>query len=356
VSDLESACAALLTVGFHGVTPSREVEQLIERGVGGVILFSRNVGSSREVLALTNALKRRAARPLLVSIDQEGGPVARLKSGFTPLPPFRALGDANDAELSRAYGKMIGRELRAVGIDLDFAPVLDVDTNPENPVIGLRSLGTDPELVATHGVAFALGLADASVAPCGKHFPGHGDTQSDSHLALPRLPHVMDRLENVELVPFAAAARAGVPAIMTAHVVFEALDSERPATMSAAVVGGLLRERLGYSGVVFSDDLEMKAIADHFAIEAVVTEGLTAGVDAFLVCHSADLAHRAIDALVDAVRRGVLPETLVRAAERRVASLADRFARGPAGEEGLVVIGSEEHQGIVRRLVAEGRS
>jgi beta-N-acetylhexosaminidase len=248
---------------------------------------------------------------------------------------------------------MVGRELRAVGIDLDFAPVLDVDTNPQNPVIGRRSLSADPERVAALGVAFAAGLGDAGVAACGKHFPGHGDTHTDSHLALPRLPHAMERLERVELVPFAAAARAGVPAIMTAHVVFEALDPDQPATMSAAVVGGLLRDRLGYSGVVFSDDLEMKAIADHFSIEEVMIAGLRAGVDAFLVCHSPDLAHRAIDAIVSGVERGVLPEARVKQAHDRLGRLTHRFARGPAGDEGLRLLLSEDHQGIASRLVAK---
>lgn len=353
MSDLEAAAAALVMVGFHGTTSGTEVERLIERGVGGVVLFSCNVGSPRVVLELTRELKRRAARPLIVAIDQEGGNVTRLRDGFTPLPAFRALGQNGDPELARAYGRVVGRELRAVGIDLDFAPVLDVDTNPHNPVIGQRSLGAEPERVATLGVAFAAGLGDAGVAACGKHFPGHGDTRSDSHLELPRLPHAMERLDEVELVPFAAAARAGIPAIMTAHVVFEALDATRPATMSAAVVGGLLRGRLGYSGVVVSDDLEMKAIADHFAIEEVMVEGLKAGVDLFLVCHTAELAHRAIDAVVAAVRRGVLAEARVLEASGWVADLARRFVAEPDSNDALSLVGSSEHRAVAER-VGEG--
>jgi beta-N-acetylhexosaminidase len=353
--DLETMAARLLTVGFHGKALTPDLERLIARGVGGVILFSRNVGSPREVLELTRALKAKAGRPLVVSIDQEGGKVARLREGFTPLPPFRALGERGDPALAHAYGRMVGTELAAVGIDLDFAPVLDVDTNPENPVIGARSLGHDPALVATLGVAFAAGLGDAGVAACGKHFPGHGDTHTDSHLELPRLTHPLSRLEQVELVPFAAAAAAGIPAIMTAHVVFEALDPARPATMSAAVLRALLRERLGYGGVVFSDDLEMEAIADHFEIEDVMVEGLEAGVDSFLACHTAELAHRAIDAVVAAVTRGALSPERVRASAARIQGLAGHFAVRHPGEQGLAVVGSEAHRALVERLGANAR-
>jgi beta-N-acetylhexosaminidase len=353
--DLEAAAARLLTVGFHGKALTPDLEPLLARGVGGVILFSRNVGNPREVLELTRALKRRAGRPIVVSVDQEGGKVARLRDGFTLLPAFRALGERGDAALAREYGRLVGTELAAVGVDLDFAPVLDVDTNPDNPVIGLRSLGSDPGLVAELGVAFAAGLGDAGVAACGKHFPGHGDTRTDSHLELPRLTHPLSRLEQVELVPFAAAAAAGIPAIMTAHVVFEALDAERPATMSAGVLRTLLRERLGYAGVVFSDDLEMQAIADHYAIDAVMLEGLTAGVDSFLACHTAELAHRAIDAVVSGVTRGVLSPGRVHEAAARVNGLAERFAVREPDERGLAVVGSDAHRTLVRRLEASAQ-
>jgi beta-N-acetylhexosaminidase len=353
--DLDTGAARLLTVGFHGKALGPELERLLARGVGGVILFSRNVGSPREVLELTRALKARAGRPLVVSVDQEGGKVARLREGFTPLPPFRALGETRDPALAREYGRVIGVELAAVGIDLDFAPVLDVDTNPENPVIGARSLGADPKLVAELGVAFAAGLLDAGVAACGKHFPGHGDTRTDSHRELPRLTHGLSRLESVELVPFAAAAAAQIPAIMTAHVVFEALDSKLPATMSPAVLRALLRERLGYPGVVFSDDLEMQAIADHFAIEDVMVQGLTAGVDSFLACHTAELAHRAIDSVVAAVTRGALSPDRVHAAAGRIQTLAERFAVRSPDERGLDVVASAAHLTLVERLGTSAR-
>ena len=207
-SDLERQAASLFTVGFYGKAVTDDLRGLLARGVGGVIYFARNVGSPAEVLELNRELKRVAGRPLVLAIDQEGGQVARLRQGFTELPPMRAVGATGDANLARELGLLIGRELRAVGFDMNYAPVLDIDTNPQNPVIGARSFGSTPELVTTMGLALAAGLEAEGIAACGKHFPGHGDTSQDSHLELPRLPHAMDRLERVELVPFRAAASA----------------------------------------------------------------------------------------------------------------------------------------------------
>ncbi len=351
MNDLARRAASLLTVGFAGKTPDAETTRLLELGVGGVVLFARNVEAPAQVAELTRDLKRRASAPLVVSVDQEGGSVARLRAGFTRLPVFRALGDTGDAALARELGRVVGSELSAVGIDWNFAPVLDVDTNPANPVIGARSLARDPERVAELGTSFALGLLDAGVAPCGKHFPGHGDTRQDSHHELPRLPHTLERLERVELVPFARAVTSGIPALMTAHIVFEALDPERPASMSAAVVRGLLRERMAFSGLVVTDDLEMKAIADHFAIEDVALGALAAGVDVLLVCHHAELARRAIDAIVRGVRSGALSETLLNAAAERVATFAARFARPPLAELDLTKLDGERHRAVVARVL-----
>lgn len=352
MTDLVRAAARLVTLGFPGKTLDAETARLIELGVGGVVLFSRNVEAPAQVAELTAALKRRAAAPLVVAVDQEGGSVARLRAGFTRLPPFRVLGDANDPELARAVGRLVGSELRAVGIDWNFAPVLDVDTNPANPVIGTRALASDPERVAALALAFADGMLAAGVAACGKHFPGHGDTRQDSHHELPRLPHALARLERVELVPFARAAAAHMPSLMAAHVVFEALDPALPASMSPRVIGELLRGRLGYSGLVVTDDLEMKAIGDHFAIEEVSVRALAAGVDVLLVCHSPELARRAIDAIVRAVRIGALGAEILQGAARRVAAFAERFARPAVDGSELAVVGSAEHAALVERLHA----
>ncbi len=318
---LDREVAGLFCVGFHGKTPSPEVLELVRRGVYGVILFGRNLESAEQAAELTAALKRAAGRPLLVSVDQEGGRVARLRAlhGFTELPPMRAVCAAGDAALAREVGELLGRELRAVGVDQDYAPVVDVDTNPANPVIGDRAFSRDPEEVARLGAALAQGLQSTGVAACAKHFPGHGDTSQDSHQDLPRLPHPLERLERVELVPFRALASAGVASVMTAHVVFEALDPRRPATLSPEVMR-LLRE-LGFKGCCISDDLEMKAVAEHFPPEESVSGALAAGVDALLVCHTAALQHRAIDLARRAVEEGRLPRARIAEARARVARL-----------------------------------
>jgi beta-N-acetylhexosaminidase len=350
---IEQRAARVLTVGFRGTAIPPELHELLQRGIGGVILFARNVGSPRDTLALVRELKQIAPEPLLVSVDQEGGSVARLRAGFTTLPSLRSVGRTKDAQLTRELGGVIGRELRAVGIDLDFAPVLDVDTNPLNPVIGARSLGAAPALVAELGVALALGLDDAGVAACGKHFPGHGDTIQDSHLALPRLSHTLERLRQVELVPFQAAACAGIAAIMTAHVVFEALDPQRPATLSGAVVGGLLRRELSYDGLVVSDDLEMQGVAAAYSIEDAVVLGLGAGVDHFLICHSAERAARAIDAIIRARERGELESVRLEAAERRFERVLSGYFRPAPDEQALEILGCAAHLAVVERIAKQ---
>ncbi len=347
---LEQQAASLFSVGFSGHAPSPELSGLLQRGVGGVVVFSRNVGSAEEVLELNRAIKREAGRPLLIGVDQEGGRVARLRRGFSELPPMRAVGTRGDRGLSRALGGMMARELRAVGFDLSYAPVLDVDTNPHNPVIGDRSFGATAEVVIEHGLALAQGLQEAGVAACAKHFPGHGDTSQDSHLELPRLAHDRARLEQVELAPFRAAARTDIAAIMTAHVIFEAVDALYPATMSRAVVGDVLRGHLGYAGLVMSDDLEMRAIADHYGAEEAVLLGLEAGVDHFLICHSAEIAQRAIDAVVRAVESGKLRRSQLAAAAQRFERVVSRFAQPVGPKSGLSVLRSPEHLRLVEGL------
>lgn len=350
-SALEKQAAGLFTVGFHGKAVSDELSGLLARGVGGVIFFARNVGAPVEVLELNRELKRVAGRPLLLAVDQEGGPVARLRQGFTELPAMRAVGATGSTALAHELGALIGRELRAVGFDMNYAPVLDIDTNPANPVIAARSFGRTPELVTALGLALAAGLQDASVAACGKHFPGHGDTSQDSHLELPKLPHALPRLERVELSPFRAAATAGIAAFMTAHVIFEAVDAQYPATMSRPVLTGILREKLGYDGLVVTDDIEMKAIADNYGVEEVVLLGLAAGVDHFLCCHTAELAHRAIDAVVHAVEAGELSQSMLDQATRRFDDVRSRFAKPVGGAEALSCLRSAEHVGLVQRIL-----
>ncbi len=281
----------LLFAGFEGTEVPRELAELLAQGrLGGVILFARNIAGPGQVAGLTAALHAAAPAdvPALLAIDQEGGRVQRLRAPWTEWPPMRWLGERDEPEMTAAVAVALARELSDLGIGLDFAPVVDVDTNPLNPVIGDRSFARTPERVAKHAAAFITAMQAAGVAACAKHFPGHGDTKSDSHLELPSLGHDLDRLREVELPPFRAAIAAGVASVMTAHVLFPRLDKARPATLAPDVMN-LLREELGYDGVVFGDDLEMKAVADHFAPEPLVRGCLNAGCDGLLVCRRLDL-------------------------------------------------------------------
>lgn len=295
---MRSAVGPLVVTGFTGSTLPDDLARDLALGeLGGVILFKRNLPDLESTWRLCRDVAVAGDHRTIVSVDQEGGRVARLPPPAAKLPPLRRLGALGDAALSERAGLAVGRELAALGVNLDFAPVLDVDSNPDNPVIGDRSFSSDPERVAELGLAFARGLARAGVAPCGKHFPGHGDTATDSHFDLPRLTHDRARLDRVELLPFQAAARASLASLMTAHVVFEALDPGVPATTSARVITGLLRDELGYTGVVVSDDLEMRALSDRFSIEQSAVAAVRAGCDLLLVCSTPERARTARDAL-----------------------------------------------------------
>lgn len=275
--------ASLIIAGIEGVELTDQARRVLDLGVGGLILFSRNFRDRDQVGALIDSLRDYAGRPILVSVDHEGGVVQRFREGFTRIGPMREIGELGEAQIAFELGQLMGRELRSVGVDLNYAPVLDVDTNPDNPIIGARSFSRDARVVAELGVALAQGMESEGVASCGKHFPGHGDTSQDSHLELPRLDHTLARLEEIDLVPFRSYAEAGLAAIMTAHVLFPALDSA-PATMSHALLGELLRQRLGFQGLIVSDDLEMRAIRDHLRPGEAAVRSLRAGADAFLAC------------------------------------------------------------------------
>jgi beta-N-acetylhexosaminidase len=317
----------LLFAGFEGTALPADLAALIAAGrVGGVVLFARNVGSPEQLRSLVSELHERAPAdaPLTVAIDQEGGRVQRLRAPWTEWPPMRRLGERGSPADTEALARALGRELADLRVDLDFAPVADVDTNPDNPVIGDRSFSRDPEEVARHALAFTRGLQGEGVAACAKHFPGHGDTSVDSHLDLPRIEHGLERLERVELAPFRALAAAGVASMMTAHVLVPRLDANLPATLSSRALA-LLREEIGYRGLVFSDDLEMRAVADRFAPGELAHGALGAGVDALLVCRRADLRDQVLAALESA------PDSLLEAALQRMAAFKQDWAGGRRG-------------------------
>lgn len=298
---LPELCGQLIVSGFSGLSLPAELASALAAGQrGGVILFKRNVANVEAVHALTQQIAHACPRrlPPFIGVDQEGGRVRRIPSPLVQLPAMRVLGRSGDPDLVRRAASVLARELGAVGFNLNFAPVLDVDSNPQNPVIGDRAFSSDAETVVRLGRAYVEALQAAGVMACGKHFPGHGDTSKDSHADLPFVEHDRARLDAVELPPFRAASHARVAALMTAHVVYRALDPGVPATLSRAVCTTLLRNELGFRGVLFSDDLEMRALSDRFGIEQSAVRAIRAGADALLVCSDLELAERAHEALV----------------------------------------------------------
>lgn len=320
-------------MGFDGLVVPDALKRLVARDlVAGVVLFGRNIESDSQLFALARELASlfadadaARAEPRgapIFAVDQEGGAVQRVRPpAVAAVPRVQPMRDAvqalkGDEGALEALGHAMGQGLRAFGFNVDFAPVLDVDTNPANPIIGARAFGTTPERVIATALPFARGLERAGVAWCGKHFPGHGDTDLDSHLALPKLGHDRARLDAVELAPFRAAVAAGASMLMSAHVVFEALDAALPATLSARVIPEVLRRDLGYDQVVVSDDLEMAAIRDHYDV-ATIARGLAAAdVDLALVCRDLDFAEAlalallpsaAADRRIRRLRRGLSP-------------------------------------------------
>ncbi|MBY8875397.1 glycoside hydrolase family 3 protein [Micromonospora sp. PLK6-60] len=323
--ELARLAATVLQPGFVGTTPPPWVRRWLADGLGAVVLFARNVVDPAQLAALTAAL--RAERPdVIVAIDEEAGDVTRIESARgSSRPGNLALGAVDDPALTEAVARDLGADLAAAGVTLNYAPDADVNSNPDNPVIGVRSFGADPALVARHTAAWVRGLQAGGVAACAKHFPGHGDTRVDSHHDLPVIEATGEQLRAGELVPFRAAVAAGVQAVMTGHLLVPALDPALPATLSPYVLGGLLREELGFQGVVVTDAVEMRAVADRYGLTGAAVRALAAGADAICVGgeHADEETVRALrDALVTAVRAGELPEERLAEAAKRVGQLA----------------------------------
>ncbi len=348
-----------MIAGFNGHQPPVELKSLArEFGLGGVILFARNVVEPGQIAELCHdAARLTPEAPAWVSVDQEGGRVARLKAPFTEWPPMATLGRSGDLALAERFARSLAFELRAVGVTLDFAPVLDVHTNPRNPVIGDRALAETAAEVAGLGAAIVRTLQAEGIAACGKHFPGHGDTTTDSHLELPVVEHPPERLREVEFLPFRSAIEAGVAAIMTAHVLVPALDEERPATLSRAIVTGLLRGELGYEGLILSDDLEMKALANDRTVPAAAVLAIEAGCDGLLICSGDhDVQASALEAIVHALEDRRLPLSQVEDSLRRHQRAKERFLAASIAPRPLAakalrqVLGRPEHQQVADEM------
>jgi beta-N-acetylhexosaminidase len=356
-SSIRRDIGQLLIGSLPGTNITGELRSLArEFQLGGVILFSRNIEAPEQVAELSHDVQSLAAElPLWVSVDQEGGRVARLRAPFTEWPPMAALGRCGDPGLAARFAVALAAELKAVGITLDYAPVLDIHTNPKNPIIGDRALAESADAVATLGVAIIKGLQANGVAACGKHFPGHGDTAVDSHLDLPVVEHPPDRIRRVECVPFRSAIAADVAFVMTAHVLVPSMDEQKPATLSPTIVGGLLREELGFNGVILSDDLEMKAIARTWTPPDAAVQAIAAGCDGVLVC-SGDVEAQAatLEALVHAVEDGRIPFKRLEDAQARQRRAKERFLTTlvTPGRQTAIrqVIGRDEHVRIAEEM------
>ena len=342
-------------VGLRGEEISEEEKRLLkDYPFGGFLLFSHNLKEPKQILSLCRAIwEINKHLPPFIAVDHEGGRVHRLPTPFTHFPPAALLGRRRSPDLARRLGLAVARELAAVGINLNFAPVLDVHSNPDNPVIGDRSLSTDPKQVAALGWAIIEGLREGGVIACGKHFPGHGDTAQDSHLELPVVEKNIAALKEVELLPFIHACRNQVESLMTAHVLYPALDSVFPATLSEKIIGKLLREELGYQGVVFGDDLGMKAISKNYPLEESVSRAVHAGVDMLLFCHQQEKAVEALEFLCGESEREPKLERRVEESYQRIKRLKGRYLRSftGVGEEQLKnCIGAPHHRAIADEI------
>lgn len=357
VKEFRRHAGQLAIAGFAGHSIPAELRELArEFDLGGVIFFARNVESPEQVADLARQAQSLARElPLWVSVDQEGGRVARLKAPFTVWPPMNSLGRSGSDALAARFARALAAEMKGVGITLDYTPVLDIHTNPKNPVIGDRALADTAEDVARLGRVIIQTLQEEGVAACGKHFPGHGDTSTDSHHELPLIEHPPDRLEAVELVPFKAAIEARVAAIMTAHILIPALDTERPATLSSRIVDEMLKRQLGYDGLVLSDDLEMRAISGRYGIPDATVMAIEAGCDAVLMCGAAQEPQiAALEAVVHAVEDGALRLTRVEDALKRHRRVKERFLARPSKplpERALrELLGRDEHQAVADEM------
>ena len=349
-----------LVVGFEGEVVPQELKRLDEEwGLGGFILFKRNLKEPEQIFDLTDTLMKMGKDvPPLIGVDQEGGCVSRLPEPYTRFPDMACVGQNGTVSMAYEVGAILGRELSVSGINLNFAPVLDVNSNPNNPIIGTRAISSDPTVVGTLGNSMIKGIFDNSVIACGKHFPGHGDTSEDSHLTLPICDRSVEELLAVEMAPYQHLIEAESPLdmVMLSHVLYPAIDPNHPASLSGRVIREFLRAEIGFRGVTISDDLEMKAITERYSMEEATRLGFDAGLDLFLVCHSLDRQVEVLETLLKIAEEG-LPKMVWDTPLDRLLNLKRRYIAQRHKSDLLVdrehareLIGAREHQRISRRL------
>ncbi len=338
-------------LGFAGASLPAELVSYLERGLAGVVLYPRNFRSVEHLRELTMEIRRAAGRPVLIGIDQEGGTRFALQAPFTAWPSAAELGRVGDLGMTSQVARAMAVELRAAGCNLNFAPMLDLNVNPESPVTKDRSFGSDPHRVAKMGVAFEQGLRGGRVLSCAKHFPGHGDTLVDPHQDLPVFAGTMERLESAELIPFAAAVASGVPLIMTAHILLPKIDPERPASLSRTMLDGVLRRHVGFRGVILADDLGMGAIARRYGAGEAAVETLRAGTDVAMLCHDWPSVAPALAAVEKARRDERFDATEWRASLERIERTCAQ-AELPGPDMPLEILACDEYRALAAAIRA----
>ncbi|MEW9677230.1 beta-N-acetylhexosaminidase [Lentibacillus sp. L22] len=326
---LDEKIGQMIIAGVDGTQADQQAKALISNDkVGGIILYANNMESPEQTLQLVNDLKAQNKgnrMPLFLGVDQEGGDVSRLPGELTPIPNNGQIGKRNDKEYARSIGVTLGKQVQAFGFNMDFAPVMDVNSNPDNPVIGDRSFGDNPEIVSSLGIQTMQGIQSEGIIPVIKHFPGHGDTSEDSHVQLPKVDKNIHQLQQTELPPFENAMEQGADAVMVAHILLPKLDADYPASMSKKVIQGVLRDQLHGDGVVMTDDMTMGAIMDNFAIGEAAVKAVQAGSDIVMVAHDEENVMQAVKALKDAVDNGDLSEKRINESVERIIKLKRKY-------------------------------
>lgn len=326
---LDEKLGQMIMVGLNGYVVDNAARQMLESyHVGGFILYGSNVESQEQLLALTNSLKSINSAnklPLFISVDEEGGRISRMPKELKDIPTNKEIGKINNEEFSYKIGGLLAAEVKAFGFNMDFAPVLDINSNPKNPVIGDRAFGADERVVSNLGVQTMKGIEASGVIPVVKHFPGHGDTSVDSHVGLPSVDNDLERLKSFELIPFANAIENGADVVMAAHILLPKIDGENPATMSKAIITDILREQMNYDGVVITDDMTMGAIIKNYEIGAASVKSVEAGSDIILVAHGNDNALAVLEKMKEAVEQGLVSEERINESVYRILKLKQKY-------------------------------
>jgi beta-N-acetylhexosaminidase len=326
---LDEKIGQMLIIGMDGYVLNDNIKGIIEsNGIGGFILFGSNIKSTEQLLELTNSLKAANAAneiPLFISVDEEGGRISRIPKAVKNFPTNKTIGKINNEEFSYEIGYVLAEKVKSFGFNMNFAPVLDVNSNPKNPVIGDRAFGSKAELVSSLGVQTMAGISSGGVIPVVKHFPGHGDTSIDSHVGLPSVNNDLERLNSFELIPFKAAIDNGAQCVMVAHILLPKIDAENPATLSTAIITNMLREKLNFKGVVITDDMTMGAITENYELAAAAVQSVKAGSDIILVAHKYENATAAMKFLKAAVQSGEITEQRIEQSVYRILTLKKKY-------------------------------